>query len=478
MLQSTIRYVIIRGTISLLAIISLVVAVRLLGPEETGKMTLVVGLISMLAPMLAFGTDTALARFVVNAPSVVANNLYRRAFFLVGLGTVCLIVLAVLTVPLKILPPEVSDVAPWVVVISVIYSATLVNVYMLRGLGKLNISSVFEGIIEIGPRLLVVPLLILFLPSYVSYIHTQLISLVFCLTLSSWVIWYVRNKSVSAKKEANQNQEDRQGYWFYASQMWIANVLSLMFINVSLWILRYYLSPREVGLFSVAQRLPTILVLLFLSPLSAPLLYFYTSNTDLQKRSRDIIQAIVLLSAVVGMLCLGLAGNSAWIVERIFGVEFTGAAPAFMIYAHVPLTMAAQSVLNPLMASQNRMHILNGLTVCNVIVLVGFSMWLVPIYGLVGASMVVLAVWLAANFAYAFWIRQSVPGLVGAFAQLYLLYLPCVLLSVTPLWPVGVLAYPLILLATKTMDRYLAIDVVRHLLAAVNLSRLTEIRPD
>ena len=76
--------------------------------------------------------------------------------------------------------------------------------------------------------------------------------------------------------------------------------------------------------------------LYFISLAIATSLFHAAANSELQKRSRDIVQAIVLLSAIVSMLCFGVAGNSVWIVEHIFGAEFGESAPVFMIYAHVP----------------------------------------------------------------------------------------------------------------------------------------------
>src|ERR1700687_351380 len=104
MIKRTVGYAVVRGAISLVAGLSLVIAIRLLGPAESGKMAFVAGLIAVAAPLLGGGADAALARYVVNANRAEASFLYSGAYVTLGIGTAVLIGLAWLAKRLQVLP--------------------------------------------------------------------------------------------------------------------------------------------------------------------------------------------------------------------------------------------------------------------------------------------------------------------------------------------------------------------------------------
>src|SRR3989449_4200193 len=428
MLQSTIRYVIVRGLLSAVGIATLILTVRLLGPSETGKMALVVGLISILGPLPAFGTDSALARFVVGARRQETIALYARAFRVVGVGAVLLVAAIGALAQLNLLPQEVRSIVPLVVAVGLTYSVVLVHVYMLRGLGRLNLSSVVEGTVEIGPRVLVIPLLLLLTPSYVLYVKAQWVAVTACLLLSVWAV----RQSLPAETAALPAREAPRGYRVYASQAWIAALLALVFVNTSIWILRYYRTPDEVGLFSVAQRLPNLLGAVLLAPLMTPLLYHYTADESLQKRSHTLLQGITLLSGGMGAVSLVLAGLSGFIARGVFGPAFSAAAPAFRLYAFVLFLAAPHPVLQSLMFSQNRVHVLNLMTAIQLLVLGALGVALTPRYGIVGATGAVLATYVVGNLLLAWRIRDVLPGLRQLLARLYIRLLPFAMLAATP----------------------------------------------
>jgi O-antigen/teichoic acid export membrane protein len=452
MIKRTVSYAVVRSAITVVAGLSLVIAIRLLGPAESGKMALVAGLIAVASPMLALGTDAALARYVVNANRAEASFLYLRAYVTLGMGTAILIGLAWLANRFQVLPAEAEAALSLAILNCGVYGAVLVNAFMLRGLGRWNVSSIFEGFIELGPRVLIIPLVLLIERSYMYYLYAQLATLSILLSFSLVIIWRSLRNSQPLPPAAATGRRLPQGYWLYATQILLANILGLLFVNLTVWMLRYNAGPREVGLYSVGQDVPSVLGALLLMPLVAPLLYFYTLDERLQGRSQDILQGIVVLSAFMGGLSLALAGLAPLIVRVVFGVEFIDATPIFVIYSVVPFLIACHPMLNALMFSQNQVYRLNLLSVGQLIFVFALSLYSIPRLGAVGAAWAVVAAYVAGNIAYALLMRRRLPGIIGTLLRLYGLFVPFVILGQTRFWYLGLLAYPGLLAFTRTLD--------------------------
>jgi len=420
MLKDTIRYVIVRSGISLLSLGSLVLILHLLGPAESGKMTLVIVLVQGLAPLVSQGTDAALARYVVKAGRQLSRDLYRKAltFLLGGVGlTVGLLLLAN---QFNLLPTEVSGVLILIFSLIVCYGLNVVNIFLLRGAGKLNLTSVLDGLNEVAPRILALPLLLLVGSFYSIYLLVQLGVAIFVLLLSSWLVRRAFKRWPTAGLELEQSQNSQpgmtktealQGYRLYSSMSWVNNLVLLFYNNVSLWMLRYLLSPYEVGLFGLASRIPTMLIGLVLVPLNVPLLYHFTATEARQQRTAELIQGVVFLSAIMGCASLFLGGTADWLVPHLFGPDFSRAVPALIIYAQVPFIMAYQSLLNPLMTSQNRLQLVNLMAVLHIICSSIISLLLIPVLGVAAASLAIAVAHVVVGLVYTACARLVVPGL-------------------------------------------------------------------
>jgi O-antigen/teichoic acid export membrane protein len=323
---------------------------------------------------------------------------------------------------------------------------------MLRGLGRLRFGSVFEGLVELGPRLLTIPLVLFIQRTFLFYLYSQLAFLVLLLLISWGVIWRrlpAHNRAAPTPPGAPRLPPR---YWLYATQLLLANILALLFVNVSLWMLRYYADPHVVGVFSVGQDVPSAMAGLLLIPLGAPLLYFYTLDEKLVGRSEDIQQGIVLISAIMGSLSLLLGGLATFIVRVVFGAEFSDAAPIFVIYALVPFLIAWHPMLNAFIYSQNQAHQLNIISAGQLVVLVGLSLWLIPHYGAAGAALAVTAAYVGTNIAYALLVRGRWPGTLTTLLRVYGLFVPFIVLGRTPFWYLGLVGYPGVLLLTRTLN--------------------------
>jgi len=468
MLKDTIRYVIVRSGISLLSLGSLVLILHLLGPAESGKMTLVIVLVQGLAPLVSLGTDAALARYVVKAGRQLSRDLYRQAltFLLGGVGlTVGLLLLAN---QFNLLPTEVSGVLILIFSLIVCYGLNVVNIFLLRGAGKLNLTSVLDGLNEVAPRILALPLLLLVGSFYNIYLLVQLGVAIFVLLLSSWLVrrafkrWPTAELELPHAEQSGKSQlevvdltktEALQGYRLYSSMSWANNLVLLFYNNVSLWMLRYLLSPYEVGLFGLASRIPTMLIGLVLVPLNVPLLYHFTATEARQQRTAELIQGVVFLSAIMGCASLFLGGTADWLVPHLFGPDFSGAVPALIIYAQVPFIMAYQSLLNPLMTSQNRLQLVNLMAVLHIICSSIISLLLIPVLGVAAASLAIAVAHVVVGLVYTACARLVVPGLFKTLIYLYLVYLPFGLLAALHLWFIAVPGYLAGLLLLGLLDR-------------------------
>jgi len=331
MFARTVRYTAIRISIGLLAMVTSILVYRMLGPSESGKLVLVMGLVRGIVPLISFGTSYALIRFVVNAPRGVSVAFYRRAVTATLAGLILLSGAIEFSSIARKLPQEIWTIRFLLILLVAGYGWQYLNNCMLRGLGRLNMTSLIDGALELVPGLLILPWLIAGFATFEFYLELRLIVAILVSVFTTLAIWHI----LSAQKEEADVYSPRStsmgDYLTFVVHAQIGWGVYWLFINVSPWIIRYLRSPYEVGLFGVAMRIPIAIINLLLTPLLTPLVYYLTAEVrDVEAQAATAIKGTVFIAIIIGVGTLFLSGNGGIIVPLLFGAEYQEAVPAFL----------------------------------------------------------------------------------------------------------------------------------------------------
>lgn len=444
MFAGTIRYTIIRGSIGLLAMATSILVYRFLEPSESGKLILVTGLVRGVMPLISFGTAYALIRFVVNSPKNVGRILYRRAAVATLIGTIVFsLLIGLLVTTGEILPEEVGTIPVLFVMLVAGYGGLFMNSHMLRGLGKLNTSSILDGSVELLPRLFIVPWLILGMATYIFYLQLQLAVVILFSLISFGLVRHSLSTKAHNLDITSVQPSIMDGYWIFTIQSQLHLLAYWLFTNVAIWMIRYTQSPFEVGLFGVAMRLTIIVISLGLTPLLTPLVYYLLDKAqDDTYQTYIVIKGTVIVATLMGMGTLFLAAKADVIIPLVFGESYQEAVPAFKYLAHFPFAVALQIFFLPILIKFNQQYVVIIAYAFSILIQLLIGWVILPILGIAGISFIIVGGYLLFNvILLSLWINRYATGIVGIIIKLTLVYLIAALISHSSYWFLGMMEF-------------------------------------
>ena len=162
-----------------------------------------------------------------------------------------------------------------------------------------------------------------------------------------------------------------------------------LFFTIDLWIVKYYLTDVNVGLYVSAGTLAKV-TYIFSIALSAVLLPSLSRSIKLKQldRVKEITQdSLRYLLIFLVLINIVIAANSVKIVELFFGATYVEAAPILTILTVGLSLVTMMAIINTIMIAQNKMKdcftMIAGLLVLDV----SLGLVLVPQFGLAGAAL-------------------------------------------------------------------------------------------
>lgn len=351
---TTTKYVLLRNIFMVITGVASIFIIRLLGPCEYGKYSLIWNLISTIGPILSLGWLSTLAKFLPEKVDIKEKSILfsQSLFSVLGIGFIFFwfFNLVVKFYP-QIIPLEIKEI--FLIFSLFVIVVALFNIFegFYCGLGKFNKWTTIDGLRSNFGNLISLILLIYGLISYKVVITMNFfVSIIFLFFLFLSVKNFIFLQPHLYKIE-------KQIIIFCLSLL-LGQIVYMLSVNLDIILLRGILKdPRQVGYYSAGIRIPKIIETMFIGHLPVPLLYYFTSNETSHLKEKILIFSSKMLGFLFGMFSLVLFTFSDYIIPFLFSNKFAESSIVFKFFA-LSLSILAFLVLMPsFYLSQNKPHL-------------------------------------------------------------------------------------------------------------------------
>jgi O-antigen/teichoic acid export membrane protein len=184
-----------------------------------------------------------------------------------------------------------------------------------------------------------------------------------------------------------------------ALALWVINFVDRLFIGG-------YKGQGEVGVYSVAVRIASVITFAMFAFRTAWPAFAYSIEDDRQAR-RTYAFVLTYLLVIASWIALGLGALAPWITKAMTSPSYQRADKAVALLAFAGAVYAGYTVLAIGSGRARRTQLNWVVTGAGAAVNVGLIVWLVPRYGMVGAAIATAAAYLAL-FLGMTWYAQHV----------------------------------------------------------------------
>jgi len=384
-----------------LGFISVSLTARYLGAELFGTLSLALAFTGIFGIFSDLGLNTLTVREVARDKSLVSKYVGNVAVMRVIFATVTFGIIALIAVLLGY--PLQTIYVICIVALSVVFTS-LVNMYnsIFQAFEKMQYHAI--GIILYSA---------LFLSGVAIAVKLGLDVLVFAsLYVLAGAIVLIYSWAVFQSKFSSVHLEIDRAFWRSTIQMALPFALTNIFVTVYYWIDSILLSVMKgmevVGWYNAAYRLMSVLmifpVVVNLAILPAMSRFYVEAKASLLLTRDIVFRYMVLISVPMGIAVTFLADD---IISFIFGAGFTNSIIALEILVWSSVFIFIGSPIARFLESSNRQLTITKIAIICVVVNVALNLILIPLFGLVAASVVTVATE-AVSFLLLFYVSKVV----------------------------------------------------------------------
>jgi len=388
--------------------ISAIIIARVLGPTNKGIFTLALLLPNLIFSIGHLGLGSAytyyLGRKKYNFSTVLSNTFILS----IVLGFSCIVITLILTFALRnSILREIKLIYVFIATMIIPFSLFLkYSQYILLGkqlINKRNILLLIEGF----SHLFLIIILVIFIKGKV---YGALISNVGTILISSLLgLFFLLKISNSKLFPLRFNRNLFKDSILYGFKSCLALIILTLNYSADIFLIKYFLSNQEVGIYSIATSAAG--ALWFLPASIGIVLFSYTPSFD--KKTRDYLTPKVsrtsfLLSFLIAIILFFVAAQ---LIPLVFGPAYQNSIRPFQILLIGVLSIGLFKVLNGDLAGRGRpeiaFYVFSGALLLNIIL----NIWWIPKFGTIGAAWASTASYSfgAIIFTYVFHKITSIP---------------------------------------------------------------------
>ncbi|MFN3966940.1 MAG: oligosaccharide flippase family protein, partial [Endomicrobiia bacterium] len=352
---STTKYVVLRNIFMLITGVISIFIVRLLGPYEYGKYSLVWQLISTIGPIVSLGWLTTLAKFIPEKNTILEKSkLFSQSLTSVATAGVLFFIIVnfIKNFFPQLLPIEIKE---DILIFSLfIIFVAFFNIFegFWRGLGKFNEFVIIDGLRSNIGNIVGLFLLIFGFFSYKVIIKSNfLVSLIFLVFLLFSVRKYILIDIFAASKI------EKYVIIFCLTSL-LGQFSYMLSVNLDILLLRGILKdPQQVGYYTCGIKIPKMIETMFIAQIPAPILYYFSlSNTSYLREKIFVFSSKILgfLFGIISLVCFSFSDN---IILFLFGEKFTNSIVVFKYFSLSLPFLAFAILFSPYYSSLNKPYI-------------------------------------------------------------------------------------------------------------------------
>lgn len=409
---STSKYSFLRIILFSTSYIFYIFITRLLGPEEFGKLALLIQLGTEIGTILVIGLPVALTRFIPeinsrkNRSIIFSKSLNISLLIFIGFGLIYFIIIYFFQGQI---PREIIETKYYLFSFIVVIGFMKLGIGMLSGLGRFITGAIFDGSTHFIWRLAGMLVVVLFALNQFKLVFGICILIHLLIT----IIIFVVLKDYFTFSGFNI---DKGIFKFSIIVMFSQTVFALIAVVDPLLIRIILNSPSEVGFFYAGTRIPLLFQTLFFAPLSIPFLYYF-SRKDYKFKDKKIIIKFgsKILASIFALISLSLYSLADKLIIFLFGKAYYESIMILQIFSFTLFFVALEVFLNPYFLSINKPLIPVFLGIGYLVLVVVLDFIFIPIFKSLGPTISILIGLLLRVAVYFILLKKQKIPFVGTF---------------------------------------------------------------
>ena len=382
------------------------------GAEGVGFYNLFVKTLMVLGMLSALGMNISVLRYVGqfnnDANKSKMQLLYRYILSYV-IPFSCLIGLFVFFFSKK-LTSLLNDTGNYGVILKLVgitlpfFALNLINVEFIRGLKQLKISESIRSLI----RPVVMVSFLLYWSSgdlrNVEILYLFIVCIILNWVISSFTIW---NNLKNIPKKINDSFS-RNELLKVSRPMMTTSILSTLLGVFPIFFIEYYRSTKDVGVFSVAFQIATIisLVLIIINTIAGPKfseLYWNNKHLELQKFISQSTKLMFYVSLILSIVIMTFSKE----LLGVFGNEFKEGYLCLIILVLGQLVNSITGSVGVLMNMASKQKALKDRFLLITIFSLVFYWYFIPKYGIIGSAIIFTISLITLNLSLVIYVKKT-----------------------------------------------------------------------
>lgn len=374
--------VIIRGGSGIARILLLLLIAKRFGPDDFGRLSLVLSLVEIVRVIADFGLDVVtIRRFSINKllSERILGNALSLKLISATLGYIASIVLY------WSLYQDSNGIVLAFIIGASLYTTLLLNAFTSYFQANLNMSSIIISSLVSACSYISLTFLGL-------YLHWSLVSFALIIPASE-IINLLITSSIFKKTAFVRLRLDRRivlGLIRESAPVAIGAIAVVLYLRLDNLLVGLFLNEASVGVYSAGYRLTEPFMLVF-SSLSLSI-YASLSRSKKNDMSNNVGQNLFrILATVVGLSSAGAFLLSFFAVRlmAMISPEYANAVTVLRILSLSIVFKAVNAQLTAMINSRGRYSIITVVALINLAVFLALNLLMIPRYGIIGAAIVV-----------------------------------------------------------------------------------------
>lgn len=359
-------------------------------PDTVGRYDFLRTMIFVFSALILLGTEQSILYFAgTNSENTEALNVVY-----VKMISLILIAYAFLLVPFFFLNKEFinnyfNDNNSYSLIIKCIiilpfYAISILNFEMLRAVGKITIAEFYRNIVKYTP-FLICAISIVILEKKELLINTYLFSFLVVALISSTHL-YIQILSKKKSKFKNHNFTKKR-IFLKSFPMALSGIGFFLLQSIDVFLIKKYINNEAVAFYSIAVKLVLILIMIVNAvniSLASKIAELYNKN-NIEELQKNITKASKIMTLISFLTAIPLVFLSDYIL-LIFGYDYLVAKNSLILMIIAQSCSSIFGVSAVYLNMTKKQHYFQFILLSAVVINLILNVYLIPLYGIFGAS--------------------------------------------------------------------------------------------